>query len=111
MLGGVDQLLNRLVDIANEGQTGIGDHLYATREATVGHVVLHDLDRILILDLDAGDFVESYRVPESDQADLASCIVVEQRCLGRLATAYQGGVRRELAEEVGLSCTPRSQLD
>ena len=111
MLGRVDELLDRLVDVADEGQAGVGDHLDAAREAAVGHVVLHDLDGVGVLDLDPADLVEGDRVPEADQADLAAGVVVEQGRLGGLAAADQRGVGRELAEEVGLAGAARAQLD
>jgi len=68
-----------------------------------GHVVLHDLDCVRVLDFNAGDFVEGNRVPEANQPDLVAGIVVEEDRLGRLSAAEQSRVGRELAEEVRFS--------
>ncbi len=85
-------MLHRHIDIANEAQTGIGDHLGAAREAAVGHEVLHDLGGVRITHLDPADFIEGHGVPIADQAHLAARVVVEQRGLGRLAARDQRGI-------------------
>ncbi|MDT4860225.1 hypothetical protein FQZ97_947720 [compost metagenome] len=107
----VNHLLNREIEVTHEGHGSIGNNLNATRETPVGHEVLHDLDGVLILNLDPAYLVKSHCVPVTHQPDLMALIVVEQRRLGCLATADQRRVRREFAEEIGLTGTTRPQLD
>ena len=110
VLGGVHQLVDGFVDVAHEGHAGVGNHLHAPGEAPVGHVVLHDLDGVLVADLDAGHLVEGHRVPEAHQSHLAAVVVVEERRLGGLAAAHQRGVGGEFAEEEGLPGAPGGRV-
>ena len=111
VLGRVDELLDGVIDVADEGQAGVGDHLDPAREAPVGHEVLHDLHGVGVFDVDPAHLVEGDGVPEADQADALAGVVIEEGGLRRLAAADQRGVGGELAEEVGLPRAARPQLD
>src|SRR5690606_28265047 len=104
---GVHNLLHRQVEVAHKRHGGIGDHLNAPREAAVGHKVFHDLDGVLIFDLDTTYLIKGNGIPEAHQANLAALGVIEKGRFGSLATANQGGVRRELTEEVGFTGAAR----
>ena len=75
----------------------------ATGERTRGHVVLHDLDAILVLEGDARHFVEGHHVPEPDQTDLTPGHVVEQVRDRRLPAGDQDAVRADLLVDVALA--------
>ena len=81
IFGRVDDLLDRLVDIADESHAGVGNHLNAAGKPAVGHEVLHDLDRIGVPDLDPTHLIECNGIPEADQADFMTRVVVEQNRL------------------------------
>ena len=100
VLGRVHHLRHRQVDVADETQASVGDHLGSARKASIRHEILHDLDRILIANLDPANLVKSHRIPVSDQTDFAPRIVVEKSGLRRLATGDQSRVGGKLAEEV-----------
>ena len=111
VLVGIDHLLHRHIDVADEAQAGIGDDLGPAGKAAIGHEVLHDLDGVRIFDLDPADLIEGDGVPKAHQADLAALVVVKERGLGGLAAGDQGGVGGEFAEEVGLARAARPQFD
>ena len=111
MLIRVHDLLHRYINVADKAQAGIRDDFGPTRETSVGHEVLHDLDGVWIAHFDPANLVKGDRVPESNQPHLATCVVVEQGSLGRLSARDQRGVGRKLAEEIGLASTTRTQLD
>lgn len=87
---GINYLFDRQIQVADEGHRRVCDHLNATGETPVCHEVLHDLDGVLILDLDPPDFIECHSIPVPYQTNLMTLVVVEQRGLGRLATTDQG---------------------
>ncbi len=84
-MAGFDERLYRLIDVAHKHHGGIGFHLLtAAGEGAGGHVVLHDLDAILFLEVDARHFIKGHKVPHAHQADFAAAHVVEEvrhRCL------------------------------
>ncbi len=58
---GLQQDVHTLVDVAHEHHRGAGClFLLATGEGTGGHVVLHDLDAIFILKVDARHLIEGH---------------------------------------------------
>ena len=100
----LDQRVHRLVDVADEDHRGVGvDRVPATGERTRGHVVLHDLHAVLVLERDARHFVEGHHVPKADQTDRPPGHVVEQVGNGRLATGDQDAVRADLLVDVALA--------
>jgi hypothetical protein len=76
-----------MVDVADKNHTGVRDHLDASRKTAVGHVILHDLDRVRVADLDSGDLVKRDGVPEADDPDAFAGVVVEQGGFGGLTAA------------------------
>ena len=64
---------DRLIQVADEHQRGIGDYLgHAPAEPPVCHVVLHDLDHVGVVDAHPADLVKCHDVPVADQPDLAA---------------------------------------
>jgi hypothetical protein len=58
-----------------------------TGEVPVGHVLLHDLERLFVSDDDAlADLVEGDHIPEADEPDLPPLIVPPQRGGGSRCT-------------------------
>ena len=83
----------------------------STAEPAVGHVVLHDLDRIRIGDFDAADFVKGHHIPVADEADLPACVVVKEVRRARFSAGEQHAVWRHLTECIGLTGAPWAELD
>ena len=107
----LDQRIDRLVDVADEDHRGIGvDGIPATGERPRGHVVLHDLDAILVLERNARHFVEGHHVPQADQADRAAGHVVEQVGDRRLPAGDQDAVRADFLVDVALARSPEAQV-
>jgi hypothetical protein len=77
---------------------------------TRSHVVLHDLDAVLVLERHAGYLVKGDDVPEPDQADLAAGHVVEEVRDRRLATGNQDAVRTDFLVDVALAGPPRAEF-
>ena len=103
-VAGLDQGVHRLVDVADEDHRGVGvDRVTATGERPGGHVVLHDLDAILVLERDPRHLVEGHHVPEAHQADGAAGHVVEQVRHGRLPARDQDAVGADLLVDVALA--------
>ena len=75
------------------------------------HVALHDVHAVLLVEGDAGDFVEADDVVLADQAALAVGIVDEHARDRRLAAGDQVGVGRDLLEQVALAGASRAKLD
>jgi hypothetical protein len=111
MFGGVHELRNRLIDIADKAQARIRNHFDASGKAPVRHVVLHDLDGVLVLDLDSSHLVEGHGIPVPHQTHLASRVVVEQRGFRCLAAAHERGVRGEFTEKIGFPGPSRPEFD
>ena len=84
---------------------------FAAAELARRHVALHDVHAVLLVEGDAGDFVEADHVVLADQAALAGRIVHEHLGDGRLAAGDQVGIRRNLLEEMALAGSTRAKLD
>jgi hypothetical protein len=110
VLGGVDHLLDRQIDVADEAM--LASAMTSTprekRPLAMKSFMIWMVSGSLIL-------IPPPRrrppCPRSPPGRLAAGIVVEEGRLGRLAAADQGRVGRELAEEVGLAGAARAQLD
>ena len=101
------QRIHRLVDVADEDHRGVGvDRVTATGERARGHVVLHDLDAVLVLERDARHLVEGHHVPQADQPHRAAGHVVEQVRHRRLPARDQDAVRADLLVDVALARAP-----
>ena len=59
--------VHRMIDIPNKDHPGRRlDFVPAPSKGARGHVVLHDLHAIVVLELDAGHFVKGHDVPHAD---------------------------------------------
>ena len=83
------------------------DGLTAPGELTRLHVALHDVDAVLLVEGDAGDFIEADDVVLRDEAALPSGVVDEHPGNGGLAAGNQVRVGRDLLEQVGLASATR----
>ena len=62
--GCFQQNIHALVDVAHEYHRGVCCFfLFATSKRTGRHIVLHDLDAVLILEADTGYLVKGHAVP------------------------------------------------
>ena len=74
------------LEIADQHNRAFGaDALAAPRELAALHVALHDVDAILLIEGDAGDFVETDDIILADQAALPGRVVHEHLRDSRLA--------------------------
>lgn len=65
----------------------------AAGEGAGGHIVLHDLNAVFILEVDTGDFIERHTVPHADETDRLCANVVEQVGNGCLTAGNKNTVR------------------
>ena len=81
------------VQVAHHNQAALGANiLLAPTELAGGHVPLHDVDAVLLVEGDAGHFVEADNVVLTHQAPLAIRIVDEHFGHGRLAAGDEMGI-------------------
>ena len=105
-------LLDIDVEVADHDDAAFGaDVLLAAAELTRGHVALHDVDAVLLVEGDAGDFIEADDVVLAYQTALAVRIVHEHLGDGRLAARDQVGIWRNLLEQMALAGSARAKLD
>ena len=105
------QVVHALVDIANEYHGRIRlNRLLATGEGAGRHVVLHDLDAVLILEVDTRHLVECDAIPQAHETDLAAAHIVEQVRHSGLSTRNQDRIRREFFIDMRLTGTARPEL-
>ncbi len=77
--GCFQQHIHALIDVADKDhRSGRGFFFFAAGKGTGSHIVLHDLDAVFVLEVDAGNLVECYAVPQPHQANGFSAHVVEQ---------------------------------
>ncbi|OPY25424.1 MAG: hypothetical protein A4E23_00092 [Methanomethylovorans sp. PtaU1.Bin073] len=63
---GLEHRGNALVDVTYEYNGCIGIYLVlATGKGTGCHIILHDLDAILVLELDTCNLVKGYNIPQA----------------------------------------------
>src|SRR4051812_3521417 len=104
-------LLDFNVQIANHDNTTLGtDVLFGAAELPRGHVSLHDVDAILLVEGNAGHLIEAHHVVLTDEATLATCIVNKHLGDCCLASRYQMGVGRNLLEQMALTRPPRPEF-
>ncbi len=100
------------LEIAHHDDAAVGaDALLAPAELARLHVALHDIDAILLVEGDAGHFVEADHIVLADQPPLAGRHVDEHPGDGALAAADQVGIGRDLLKEMALAGAARAQLD
>jgi hypothetical protein len=70
-------LLDIDVEVAHHDDASLGaDVLLASAELAGGHIALHDVDAIFLVERNAGDLVEANNVVLADEAALAGGVVV-----------------------------------
>ena len=100
-----------VADVADEYHRRISRYRILTAsKRTRGHVVLHDLDAVILLERDAGNFVERDDIPVTNQTDRTAPHVVEQVGDRRLTAGDQNRARADLLIDVRLACALRPQL-
>ena len=63
-MAGFDKLFHALVDIAHKNHGSVGaDGITTTRKRAGGHVVLHDLHAVLVLEVDPRHFIKGNAIP------------------------------------------------
>lgn len=88
------QHIHALIDVADKDhRSGRGFFFFAAGKGTGSHIVLHDLDAVFVLEVDAGNLVECYAVPQPHQANGFSAHVVEQVRNGGLTAGNKDAVR------------------
>ena len=76
--GCLQQYIHALIDVANKDHGGGGSLFFlATSKGTGSHVVLHNLDAVLILETDAGNLIEGNTVPQTYQTNCLATHIVE----------------------------------
>ena len=83
---------------------------FTTCKRTRCHVILHNLDTVFILELDACHFVKSNAVPQSNQSHRFASHIVKEVCNCRLPTRDQDTVGRNFFVKMGLTCASRTQF-
>ena len=108
---GLHQGIDWLVNVADEHHRGVGvDRITAPGKGTRRHVVLHDLDAILVLERNARHFVEGHHIPQADQPDLPARHVIEQVGDRGLPARDQNAVRADFLVDVALAGAARPQF-
>ena len=106
-----DQGLDTLVDVADEDHRSVSvDRLSPPGKRPRSHVILHDLDTVMILEGDARHLVERHGIPKPHQAHLLGSHVVEQIGDRGLTPGHQNAVRADLLVYVALAGSSRTQL-
>ena len=105
-------LLDVDLEVADHDDAALGaDALLAAAELAGGHIALHDVDAVLLVERDAGDLVEADHVVLADQAALPVGHVHEHLGDGGLAARQQVRIRGELLVDVALAGAARAELD
>ena len=98
------------VKVTDKSKTSLSGHFLSSAEASICHIILHDLNGIGIFNLHVGYFVKSHIVPKSHCTNLFTLIIVQQCRSTGLPTGQQGGIGRELRVKVRLTGTSTSQF-
>ena len=105
-------LLDIHVEVSHHHNAAVRpDILLPPTELARGHVALHDVDAVLLIEGDAGDLIEADNVIVADEPPLPRGVVHKHLGYRGLAAGDQVGVGRDLLEEVALAGAPRPQLD
>ena len=105
-------LLHRHIEVADQDQRPLrADALLAPAELARRHVPLHDVDAVLLVEGDAGDFVETHHIVLADQAALPVCHVDEHLRDGGLAAREQVRMRGELLVDMTLPRPAGTEFD
>ena len=100
------------IEVANHHDAAIGPDIFlAAAELSAGHVALHDVDAVLLVEGDARYLVEADDVVLADQALLARGVVHEHLRYRRLAARDQVGVGRDLLKQMALAGAAGAEFD
>ena len=104
-------LLHIDIEVAHHHDSALSaDALLAAAEFARGHIALEDVDAVLLIERHASHLVEADHVELADQAALAVAVVDEHLGDGGLAARDQVRVRRNLLEQMALTCAAWAQL-
>ena len=107
--GRFQQHIHALIDITDENhRSGRDFFFFSTGEGAGRHIVLHDLDAVLILKVDTSNFIERYAVPQADQAHSFSAHVVEQVRNGSLTAGNKDAVWGDFLVDMGFAGASRT---
>ena len=92
--GRFQQYIHTLIDVSNKDHRSTCRLLFlAAGEGTGSHVILHNLNAVLVLEMDSGNFIESDAVPKPYQSYGFSAHIVEQIRHGCLTAGDKDAVR------------------
>src|SRR4051812_14283195 len=94
-------LFHIYVEIADHDDATLSANVFlSAAELTRGHIAFHNVDAVLLVEGDAGDFVKTYDIILTDQTALAAGVVYEHLRYGCLTARDQVRIRRYLLEDV-----------
>ena len=100
------------LEVAHHHDPAVGpDAFLSTAELPGLHVALHNVHAVLLVEGNAGNFVEAHHVVLANQSSLPVGHIDEHAGDGRLAAADQVGVGGDLLEKVALAGATRAKLD
>ena len=100
------------VKITHEHQATVRAYTFAAPAKLARlHVPLHDVDAILLIEGDAGDFIKADDIVLGNQAALPRCVVHKHAGNRCFTPRDQVGSRGNLLKEVGLARTARAKFD
>ena len=107
--GCFQQHIHALIDVADKDhRSSRGFFFLSTGKGAGRHIVLHDLDAIFILEVDTGNLVERYAVPQANQAHSFSAHVVKQVRNGSLTAGNKDAVRGDFFVDMGFAGASRT---
>ena len=107
--GRFQQHVHALIDVADENhRSGRGFFLLATGKGTGRHIVLHDLDAVLVLKVDTGNLVKRHAVPQANQAHGFPSHVVKQVRDSSLTAGNKDAVRGDFLIDMGFTSASRT---
>ena len=110
-MGSLQKIVHTLVDISHKYHWSVRlNSVLPSCKRSRSHIVLHDLNAILVLEIDSGNLIKCHAIPKTYQTNLPSSHVIEEignRCL---SAWNKNGVWRQLFINVRLTRSTRSQL-
>jgi hypothetical protein len=105
-------LLHVYLEVSHHHDPALGaDALLAATELAGGHVALHDIDAVLLVEGDSRNLIEAHDVVLADQPALAVRHVDEHLGERGLAAREEVGVGRDLLVDMALTGSARAELD
>src|ERR1700730_6752800 len=106
------RLLEVHVEVADQHYAALSpDRVLAAGKLAGRHVALHDIDTVLRVEGDTGDFIETNDVVLADEPALAAGHVHEHAGHGRLAAGNKVRVGRDLLKEMALASAAWPKFD